>query len=129
MPTPVSHRVQKRRNAMRAAGLRPVQIWVPTPAAPALQPSAAVRTCSSQSPTVPTPLWVISWTLPWSMWTAGIKAGRSGRGRRSGRSQRSQRSRQTAARSGDPVRSFFLTLPSQPFCWSRLRSTTRPWSG
>ncbi|BCH63474.1 MULTISPECIES: antitoxin MazE family protein [Rhizobium/Agrobacterium group] len=29
MPTPVNHRVQKRRDALRAAGLRPVQIWVP----------------------------------------------------------------------------------------------------
>ncbi|PYE85329.1 antitoxin MazE family protein [Phyllobacterium leguminum] len=29
MPTPVSERVQKRRSALRAAGLRPVQIWVP----------------------------------------------------------------------------------------------------
>lgn len=29
MPTPVNDRVQKRRNALRAAGLRPVQIWVP----------------------------------------------------------------------------------------------------
>ena len=29
MPTPVSDRVQKRRDALRAAGLRPVQIWVP----------------------------------------------------------------------------------------------------
>lgn len=29
MPTPVSERVQKRRDTMRAAGLRPVQIWVP----------------------------------------------------------------------------------------------------
>ena len=29
MPTPTSDRVQKRRNALRAAGLRPVQIWVP----------------------------------------------------------------------------------------------------
>jgi hypothetical protein len=29
MPTPVSKRVQKRRDTMRAAGLRPVQIWVP----------------------------------------------------------------------------------------------------
>lgn len=29
MPTPVSQRVRKRRDAMRAAGLRPVQIWVP----------------------------------------------------------------------------------------------------
>ena len=29
MPTPVSQRVQKRRDALRAAGLRPVQIWVP----------------------------------------------------------------------------------------------------
>ena len=29
MPTPVSQRVQKRRDKLRAAGLRPVQIWVP----------------------------------------------------------------------------------------------------
>jgi len=29
MPIPVSQRVQKRRDALRAAGLRPVQIWVP----------------------------------------------------------------------------------------------------
>lgn len=29
MPTSVNERVQKRRDAMRAAGLRPVQIWVP----------------------------------------------------------------------------------------------------
>jgi hypothetical protein len=29
IPTPVNERVKKRREAMRAAGLRPVQIWVP----------------------------------------------------------------------------------------------------
>lgn len=29
MPTPITERVQKRRNALRAAGLRPLQIWVP----------------------------------------------------------------------------------------------------
>jgi hypothetical protein len=29
MPAPVSQRVQKHRNTLRAAGLRPVQIWVP----------------------------------------------------------------------------------------------------
>ncbi|WP_417409927.1 antitoxin MazE family protein [Hoeflea sp.] len=29
MPIPVNQRVQKRRDALRAAGLRPVQIWVP----------------------------------------------------------------------------------------------------
>ncbi|WP_123102014.1 antitoxin MazE family protein [Acidithiobacillus sulfuriphilus] len=29
MTTPVATRVQKRRNALRAAGLRPVQLWVP----------------------------------------------------------------------------------------------------
>jgi hypothetical protein len=29
MATPVAERVQKRRNALRMAGLRPVQIWVP----------------------------------------------------------------------------------------------------
>ncbi len=29
MPTPVAQRVGKRREALRAAGLRPIQIWVP----------------------------------------------------------------------------------------------------
>ena len=29
MPTPVTERVKKRRDALRAAGLRPIQIWVP----------------------------------------------------------------------------------------------------
>lgn len=29
MATPVAVRVQKRRSALRMAGLRPVQIWVP----------------------------------------------------------------------------------------------------
>lgn len=29
MPTPVNQRVQRRRDALRASGLRPVQIWVP----------------------------------------------------------------------------------------------------
>ena len=29
MPAPVTQRVQKRRDALRAAGLRPIQIWVP----------------------------------------------------------------------------------------------------
>lgn len=29
MATPVSARVQKRRDALRRAGLRPIQIWVP----------------------------------------------------------------------------------------------------
>ncbi len=29
MPTPVAVRVQKRRDGLRTAGLRPVQIWVP----------------------------------------------------------------------------------------------------
>ena len=29
MPAPIRQRVQKRRDALRAAGLRPVQIWVP----------------------------------------------------------------------------------------------------
>ncbi|WP_372689772.1 antitoxin MazE-like protein [Bosea sp. (in: a-proteobacteria)] len=29
MPPPVNQRVQKRRNRLRASGLRPLQIWVP----------------------------------------------------------------------------------------------------
>ncbi len=34
MPTPVSERVQKHRDALRAAGMRPVQIWVPDTSRP-----------------------------------------------------------------------------------------------
>ncbi|MGU3407476.1 antitoxin MazE family protein [Methylobacterium brachiatum] len=34
MVTPIAHRVQKRRDALRAAGLRPVQIWVPDTSRP-----------------------------------------------------------------------------------------------
>lgn len=29
MPTPLDQRVRRRRDALRAAGMRPVQIWVP----------------------------------------------------------------------------------------------------
>jgi Protein of unknown function (DUF3018) len=29
MATPVGHRVQKRRESLRAQGLRPVQLWLP----------------------------------------------------------------------------------------------------
>ena len=29
MPVPITDRVQKRRQALRASGLRPLQIWVP----------------------------------------------------------------------------------------------------
>lgn len=29
MPTPLGERVRKRRDALRASGLRPLQIWVP----------------------------------------------------------------------------------------------------
>ena len=34
MPKSVSQRVQKRRDALRAAGLRPVQIWLPDTRSP-----------------------------------------------------------------------------------------------
>ena len=34
MVTPVTQRVRKRRDALRAAGLRPVQIWVPDTSRP-----------------------------------------------------------------------------------------------
>ena len=34
MPQPVAERVRKRRDALRAAGLRPVQIWVPDTSRP-----------------------------------------------------------------------------------------------
>ena len=44
MPIPVSQRVRKRRDALRAAGLRPVQIWVPD----ARRPGFAAE-CARQS--------------------------------------------------------------------------------
>jgi hypothetical protein len=34
MPTPTAERVQKRRQALRDAGLRPLQIWVPDTSRP-----------------------------------------------------------------------------------------------
>lgn len=34
MPAPLAQRVQKRRDALRAAGLRPIQIWVPDTSRP-----------------------------------------------------------------------------------------------
>lgn len=34
MPVPAALRVQKRRQALRAAGLRPVQLWVPDTRSP-----------------------------------------------------------------------------------------------
>ena len=37
MPVPVAKRVQKRREALRAEGLRPVQIWVPDTRAPGFE--------------------------------------------------------------------------------------------
>lgn len=47
MPTPVSRRVQKRRDALRSAGLRPVQIWVPDTRRPGF-----AEECRRQSLTV-----------------------------------------------------------------------------
>ena len=44
MPTPVSHRVRKRRDALRAAGLRPVQIWVPDTRRPGFAAECARQT-------------------------------------------------------------------------------------
>jgi hypothetical protein len=37
MPTPIRQRVQKRRETLRAAGLRPLQIWVPDTRRPEFQ--------------------------------------------------------------------------------------------
>lgn len=34
MPIPVNERVRKRRDALRAAGLRPLQIWIPDTSRP-----------------------------------------------------------------------------------------------
>ncbi|MGH1589974.1 antitoxin MazE family protein [Methylobacterium phyllosphaerae] len=44
MSTPVAERVRKRRDALRAAGLRPVQIWVPDTSRPGF-----VEECRRQS--------------------------------------------------------------------------------
>lgn len=55
MPTSVSQRVQKRRDALRAAGLRPVQIWVPDTRRPGFaeecrRQSALVAASDSRDP-------------------------------------------------------------------------------
>jgi hypothetical protein len=47
MATPVSQRVRKRRDALRAAGLRPVQIWIPDTSRPGF-----AEECRRQSLTV-----------------------------------------------------------------------------
>ena len=47
MATPVSQRVRKRRNALRSAGLRPVQIWIPDTRRPGF-----AEECRRQSLTV-----------------------------------------------------------------------------
>jgi hypothetical protein len=44
MATPVNQRVRKRRDALRASGLRPVQIWVPDSRRPGF-----ARECRRQS--------------------------------------------------------------------------------
>jgi hypothetical protein len=41
MGTPVNQRVQKRREAMRAQGLRPVQLWLPDTRDPAFRAKLA----------------------------------------------------------------------------------------
>jgi hypothetical protein len=40
MGTPVNQRVQKRRDALRAAGMRPVQVWVPDTRRPGFREEA-----------------------------------------------------------------------------------------
>ncbi|MBU3032251.1 antitoxin MazE family protein [Paracoccus marinaquae] len=55
MPIPVSERVQKRRDALRAAGLRPVQIWVPDTRRPGFssecrRQAALIATADRQDP-------------------------------------------------------------------------------
>ena len=47
MPTPVTERVRKRRAALRAAGLRPLQIWVPDTRRPGF-----IEECRRQSQVV-----------------------------------------------------------------------------
>lgn len=49
MATSVNHRVQKRREALRASGLRPLQIWVPD-----TRREGFADECSSQSRAVAT---------------------------------------------------------------------------
>ena len=58
MPTPVNQRVQKRRDSLRAAGLRPVQIWVPNTRHPGFaeecrRQSLAVAAADAADPDLP----------------------------------------------------------------------------
>ncbi len=68
----VNARVQKHPNALRMAGLRPVQIWVPdTHAVPTLRRNAATNVFSLLRPTAQTLLCTSSWMKPWQTWMAG----------------------------------------------------------
>jgi hypothetical protein len=68
----VNARVQGHRKALRAAGMRPVQIWVPDTRRPVFdkdfrQQSLLVAQADQTDPTLNH-----SWTRPWLTWTAGL---------------------------------------------------------
>lgn len=46
MPMSTSERVRKRRNALRAAGLRPLQIWVPDARSPGFAEMCQVQSAA-----------------------------------------------------------------------------------
>ena len=45
MPTPIQQRVRKRRDVLREAGLRPVQIWVPDARRPGFAEECRRQSC------------------------------------------------------------------------------------
>ncbi len=64
MPAPVNQRVQKRRDSLRAAGLGPIQIWVPATRRPASRKNAGDSPGWSQWPTQLITISTLSWMLP-----------------------------------------------------------------
>ena len=73
MTKPTAERVQKHRQALRAAGLRPVQIWVPD-----TRRAGFAAECRRQSLRVARSRTKIRFSAGWSRWpipTAGVDRG------------------------------------------------------
>jgi len=71
MAPPVSARVQKRRDALRMAGLRPIQIWVPDTRRPSFAAECRRQSKLAAQADRRTGKWWISWMKPGPMSMAG----------------------------------------------------------
>lgn len=69
MPTPLTQRVRKRRDALRAAGLRPVQIWVPDTRRPGFADECRRQARIVAAADAADPAWTFSSMPPFSVWS------------------------------------------------------------